>query len=98
MDDTCSGCGQNETCRQAYGKMGKAKGPNVAWKAIVAFLVPIGIFVGILAGSQRLFKSRFEGDVLTMVSFFLAFCVTLMVVFMIRAVGGLMKKENCDKR
>lgn len=97
-DDTCSGCGQKETCRQAYEKMGKAEGPNVAWKAIVAFLVPIAVFIGVLAGSQQLLDGRLEGRGLTMISFLLAACVTLLVVFVIRAVSGPNKKEHCDKR
>jgi hypothetical protein len=97
-DDSCSGCGQKDTCRQAYEKMGKASGPNVAWKAIVAFLVPIAVFIGVLAGSQRLLEGRLEGRGLTMVSFLLAVCVTLLVVFVIRAISGPIKKEHCDKR
>ena len=97
-DDYCSGCGHKDTCRQAYDKMGKAKGPNVAMKAIVAFLVPIGVFVGSLAGSQRLLGNRFAGHALTLVSFILASSITLLVVFVIRAVNRPKKKEHCDKR
>lgn len=97
-DDYCSGCGQKDTCKSAYDKMGKASGPNVAWKAIVAFLVPIAVFIGVLAGSQRLLEGRLEGHGLTMISFLVAVCVTLLVVFVIRAVGRPTKKEHCDKR
>lgn len=97
-DDYCSGCGQKDTCRQAYDKMGKANGPNVACKAIVAFLVPIVVFIGVLAGSQRLLESRLEDRGLTIVSFLLAACVTLLVVVVIRAISGPIKKEHCDKR
>ena len=97
-NNNCSGCGQKETCRQAYDKMGKAKGPNVAWKAVVAFLVPIGVFIGVIAGSQQLLKARLKGPGLTMVSFLLAVCVTLLVVVVIRAFSGPIKKEHCDKR
>jgi hypothetical protein len=97
-DDTCSGCDQKDTCRQVYEKMGKAEGSNVAWKAIVAFLVPIVVFIGVLAGSQWLLEGRLEGRGLIMVSFLLAMCVTLLVVFIIRAVSGPSKKEHCDKR
>ena len=96
-DDYCVSCGQKDTCRQAYEKLGKATGPNVAWRVIVAFLVPIGVFIGGLAGSQWLLRGRFEEKILIMVSFILALCLTLLVVFVIRAISGPFKKENCEK-
>jgi hypothetical protein len=96
-DTYCSGCSQKDTCRSAYEKLGKFQGPNVAWKVIVAFLVPIGVFIGGLAGSQRLFSGRFEGRALILVSFLLAVCLTLLVVFLIRAIGGPTKIEHCEK-
>ncbi|MHC4291724.1 MAG: hypothetical protein ACYTEU_03900 [Planctomycetota bacterium] len=97
-NDHCSGCGQKDTCRQAYEKLGKATGPNVACKVIVAFLVPIAVFIGVLAGSQWLLQGKFEENMLILVSFILALCVTLLVVFVIRAVSSPKKKEHCDKR
>ena len=81
-----------------YEKLGKAAGPNVAPKVIVAFLVPIGVFIGILAAGQWLLQGQFEGKILTLVSFLLAVSLTLLVVFVIRAVSGPVKKEHCKKR
>ena len=96
--DACSGCSQRDTCRQAYEKIGKADGPNVTPMVIVAFLVPIAIFIGTVALSQQLLKERFEGVLLTIVSFFLALSVTLVVIFVIRVIRGLLNKEPCEKR
>ena len=96
-DSYCSGCSQKDTCRQAYEKLGKATGPNVAWKVIVAFLVPIGVFIGGLAGSQLLLRGRFEEKTLILVSFILALCLTLLVVFVIGAMSGPTKIEHCEK-
>ncbi len=81
-----------------YEKLGKAKGSNVAMRAIIAFLVPIGVFIGVLYAGERLLQGRFERKMLTLVSFLLAVCVTLLVVFAIRTVRGPVKKEHCDKR
>jgi hypothetical protein len=92
--DACSGCSQKDTCRQAYEKIGKADGPNVAPTAIVAFLVPIAVFIGTAALSQHLLKERFEGVSLTLISFFLALSVTVAVVYAIRGIRGLLKKLN----
>ena len=96
-DDYCSGCGQKDTCQQAYEKIGKAQGPSVAWKAIVAFLVPIGVFIGGLGGSQWLLRGRFEGKTLILFSFLLALCLTLLVVLVIRAVSCPLKKNTVKK-
>ncbi len=98
-DDYCSGCSQKDTCRQAYEKLGKAQGPNVALKVIVAFLVPIGVFIGGLAGIQRLLRGRFEEKMLILVRFLLALCLTMLVVCVIRAFNGSFnKEEHCEKR
>ena len=81
-----------------YEKLGTAKGPNVAWKVTVAFLVPIAVFIGGLAGSQWLLRGRFEEKALILVSFLLALCLTLLVVFVIRAINGPFEKEEyCEK-
>jgi uncharacterized membrane protein len=98
-DDYCSGCAQKDTCRSAYEKLGKFQGANVAWRAVVAFLVPICVFIGSLAGSQRLLGNRLEGKLLILVSFALALCLTLLAVIVIRAINGYSKEdEHCDKR
>jgi len=97
-DGYCSGCGQKDTCRGAYEKLGKSSGPNVTLKAIVAFLVPIGVFIGGLAGSQWLLHDRFEEKFLILLSFILALCLTLLAVFVIRAICGPTNKEHCEKR
>jgi len=91
----CSECGKKDTCRSAYEKIGKAEGPNVTWKVILAFLVPIGVFIGVLAGSEQLLRGRFETEeALTLVSFLLAVVITLLVVFVIRAFRRPIKKDT----
>lgn len=98
-DDCCSGCSQKDSCRQAYEKLGRVMGPNVAWPAVVAFLVPIGVFIGGLSASRWVLRDRLEENTLTLVSFLLAVCLTLLVVFAIRAANGSVKKnEHCEKR
>jgi len=68
------------------------------YEAIVAFLVPIGVFIGSLAAGQRLLQGRFEGKILTLVSFLLAVCLTLLAVFVTWAINGSSKKKNTVKK
>lgn len=81
----CSQCGQKDRCSQLYEKMGKTQGPNVAWKVIVAFLIPILVFILSLSTADNLLQNQFEGKMLTITSFLSALFVTLTVVFLIRA-------------
>ena len=97
LNDTCSGCGQKQTCRGAYEKIGKSEAPNVAWKAVVAFVLPIIVFIGALAGAQRLLAGRLEDRLLTLVSFLLALFVTLVFLCVVRAIQGPVNKDVCDK-
>lgn len=85
-DKTCSQCGHKSRCSQLYEKMGHTKGPNVAWKVTTAFLVPILVFIGSLAGATRLLEGKIEGRVLTLATFSIAAAVTLAVMVFIRAI------------
>ena len=96
-DNPCSGCGQKETCRGAYEKMGKSTVPNVAPKVIVAFVFPILVFVLALAGAAKLLAGHFEDRMLTLSSFLSALVVTFVFVCIVRAIQGPMKKDICDK-
>ena len=96
-NDPCSGCGQKQTCRGAYEKIGKSEVPNVAWKAIVAFVLPIVIFVLSLAGTTKLLAGHFEDRMLTLLSFLLALSITFIYVCAVRAIQGPMNKDICDK-
>lgn len=82
----CSQCNKKENCSQLYEKLGQSKGPNIAWKVIVAFLVPILVFILSLAAANQLFESKFEGKMLTVAAFLAASVVTLLVIVLIRAI------------
>ena len=97
-NDYCSSCGQKDTCRQAYEKMGRAEGPNVAWKAILAFAAPILVFILSLSGAELLLRGRIEGAVLTIADFLAAVLATLAFMLTIRGLQNRDKKEHCEKR
>ena len=45
----CQGCSQKHDCQDIYQKLANLKGPSVALKVIIAFLLPILVFIIILA-------------------------------------------------
>ena len=95
--DTCSGCGQKQTCRGAYEKIGKSTAPNVTWKVIVAFVLPIAVFVLSLAGATKLLAGHFEDRIVTLLSFLSALIITFVFVCVVRAIQGPISKDICDK-
>ena len=95
--NNCSGCSQKDHCGEAFAKLGKAKGPNVAWKAIGAFLMPILVFILSLATADKILRNQFEGKMLTVISFLTALGVTLLaalLIWLIRQPSSNKSKSN----
>lgn len=81
----CSSCRQKNDCKTTYQKLGKVKGPSVAVKAIIAFLVPIGVFIAALAGFEKLFEKTIEGkNARVALSALLALTVTLACIMILK--------------
>jgi uncharacterized protein YqhQ len=58
----CSGCVESDRCMSAYEQAGKAQGPSVVGEVIIAFLVPIIIFIVVLAVSENWLLTSFESE------------------------------------
>lgn len=54
----CEGCDQSNKCQEISRKLGNVKGPSVALKVIVAFLLPLVVFIVSLAVFERVFANR----------------------------------------
>ena len=81
----CQGCSQRHDCQEAYQKLTQVKGPSVVLKVIVAFLLPILVFIGLLAVSQRMLAEVTQTEQLrTAVSFLLALSVTFGLILVIK--------------
>lgn len=81
-----------------YETLGQAEGPNVAWKSILAFVVPILVFIGALTGFGKALALIFDGKLLIGASFLLAFFVSFLVVVFIWAVRRFTSSRHCEKR
>lgn len=53
-DENCSWCPQKTGCRAAYEAMGRSSAPSIVGKVMLAFVVPIGVFIGALIGMDAL--------------------------------------------
>lgn len=54
QQEFCQGCDLKNKCKDAYERLGSAKTSSVARKVVVAFLLPLVVFIGILAASDKL--------------------------------------------
>jgi len=84
FDRECQGCGYRGSCHSVYYRLGHAKGPSVIAEVLLAFGVPIAVFIASLMISET-----FLGGVLTnriepmLLSLALASMLTLLVVTVI---------------
>ncbi len=75
----CEDCNQKHDCREVYRKLGNTKGPPVVLKAVVAFLLPVLVFIASLAAFEAIL-------VRTALSFVLALSVTFVCILITRTI------------
>jgi hypothetical protein len=75
----CQSCGMQDTCKEAYKKLGECNAPSVLTKVISAFLLPLILFIiSIVLGQKYLMgilKSERSADLA-------AFAAAVVVVFL----------------
>jgi uncharacterized membrane-anchored protein len=55
-NNKCQGCSDRQKCEEVYQKMGQGEGPPVTFSVVMAFLLPLVIFIAVLAAGQVLLK------------------------------------------
>lgn len=91
QNDNCSGCSQKDSCRLAYEKLGKAGGQNITPTVVVAFIVPMAVFILSVGAGQWILNKWLEGAMLTLVCFAAAFSITVLTIFLIRIIRNRFK-------
>jgi hypothetical protein len=97
MDElkSCQECDQKHKCREVYQQLGKAQGPSVAFKAVVAFLLPILIFIASLAAFEGILARTTDIKGLrTALDFLLALSVTLATMLIIKVINKRLNKNK----
>jgi len=85
----CQGCSHRQDCQEAYQKLANFKGPSFILKVIVAFLLPILVFIASLAVSERILDEAIDTKELrTALSFLLALLVTFVVMLIVKVIDG----------
>lgn len=90
----CRQCGRRDDCQDVYQKLG-GKGPSLAFKAVVAFAVPLLFFIICLAVSERILAETISAERLrTAAALVLSLSVTFLLILVIRAISGRFGKSK----
>jgi hypothetical protein len=92
---SCQECNQKHRCQEIYQQLGKAQGPSVVFKAVVAFLLPISIFIASLAAFEKILAGTTDIKELRIaLNFLLALLVTLAAVLIIKVINKHFNKNK----
>jgi uncharacterized membrane protein len=83
----CQDCNQKHNCREVYQKLSDTTSPSVAAGAVVAFLLPILVFIGSLAAFEAILAK-------TGLSFLLALFVTSVCILIIKVINRQLSKNK----
>ena len=77
----CQGCDQKHDCQNVYQQLGNIKDSSVVSKVIVAFLLPLVVFIVSLGVFQEIFaKAIITEELRTVLSFLIALLITFIFV------------------
>jgi hypothetical protein len=58
----CQDCTQKHDCKKVYEQLGAMKGPSVVVKVVLAFLLPLVIFIASLAAFGEIFAGATDSQ------------------------------------
>jgi len=83
----CQDCIQKHDCKRIYEQLGDSPGPSVALKAILAFLLPLMVFIVSLAVFERVLDGAIATERMqTALGFVLALLTTFVCVLITRVI------------
>ncbi len=86
QEKSCRGCDQENQCQETYRRLGDTRSPSVVFKVVVAFLLPLIVFIAALAAFEGILAAAINAKGLrTALSFLLALTVTAVCVLIIKA-------------
>jgi len=84
----CQDCIQKHDCKRIYEQLGDSPCPSVALKAILAFLLPLMVFIVSLAVFERVLDGAITTEQMqTVLSFVLALLATFICVLITRVIN-----------
>lgn len=93
---SCQDCYQKHDCQKVYGQLGRSDGSSIVLRVIIAFLLPIVIFIIFLAISEKIFSGfgiseRFQPILSFSLSLLVTFIYLLFAKFLDKRLGRKIK-------
>lgn len=84
----CQDCKQKHDCQKVYQQLGEIAGPSVVIKVVVAFLLPLVVFIVALAIFDKIL-SGFEmtADLQTVFSVAASLLITFICILIVRVIN-----------
>jgi uncharacterized membrane protein len=91
----CQDCTQKHDCQGIYEQMGESSDTSFTLKVILAFLLPLLVFIVSLAVFEKVLAGTFNaGRLQTVVSFLLALLVTFACILITRVIRKSFNSDN----
>lgn len=87
QQELCQQCNQRQDCGQVYEQLGKIEGPSIVRKVVLAFLLPLVVFIVSLAVFERMFSGlTIAGQVQSALSFAAALSLAFVCIFLTKVI------------
>lgn len=94
-EEFCRQCSGKPDCQEVYERLGRAEGPSVVTKVVLAFLLPLVVFIVLLVACDKVFAGGIGSKGLrTAVSFVAACLGTLAVIVLVKLISGRLSKDE----
>ncbi len=92
-EKNCQGCRYRHTCEEVYNKLGHSRASPVTSKVVLAFLLPLIIFIASIAFFKRIFSLALNAEWLVIVlSLFTAVSITLILTLIVKKIRNKFNK------
>jgi len=98
QSESCKDCGHAHDCKAVYKQHGCAEGPSIAWTAVIAFVAPILLFIGALAGFGRLLENVVDRRYQTPLAAAMAVAATMGAMLAVRIVAARRRNKQVSER
>ena len=95
LQELCQKCGQRQDCGKVYEQLGKSDRASVVREVVLAFLLPLAIFIISLAIFERMFSGlTHAGQLQSALSFVSALLLTLISIVLTKFEKGRHRREG----
>ncbi len=84
----CDNCNQKHDCGSIYHQLGNTNGPSVVVKVVIAFLLPLVVFIISLAAFQEIFTKTISSQRMqTILSLVSALLITFSCILIVKVIN-----------